>query len=127
MAQKPLFYDDWKEAVSHAITDSGREFKDVALELWGKSLKPGTAYAKLKACLDENGDEKLGVGELLALMQYCGQYDPLYHLCDETFHARPAQITYDEEALSLEREIAAGLKRQNALLERLANVKERGR
>lgn len=83
MNQGELFYDTIYDAISNAVQASGG-FKTVAGELW-PTKKQGTAYARLKACLEDHTDEKLDPEEVLAiakmakiqgnhaLMQYLGQ------------------------------------------------------
>lgn len=103
MKQKPLFYDDWREALAACIQDSGKEWKQVANHLW-PSMKMDSAYAKLKNCLKNDGDEKLGVGEALEIMRFCGEFDLLYHLADETSHDRPATRAPRDQEAELQRE-----------------------
>lgn len=63
MNQK-LFYTDEYEALNLMISHSGKEFKEVAAFLF-PHMKPQSAYAKLKACLREDGDERLTFGQIL--------------------------------------------------------------
>lgn len=83
-----LFYDDEYDALRTMIGESGKPFKECAQFLF-PDMKPESAYAKLKACLD--GGEKLSLGQAVALMKFCGSYDPLMWMCDETLHQRPEQ------------------------------------
>lgn len=83
-----LFYDDEYSALQLMIAASNRTFAECAHFLW-PAMKPESAYTKLKRCCDSHGDERLSFGQVIALMKFCGQYDPLYYACDETLHARP--------------------------------------
>ena len=83
-----LFYDDEFDAIATAIGNSGKPFKIVAAHMF-PDMKPESAYAKLKACCNPTGTERLTFGQVLRLMSFCECYDPLMHACDETLHARP--------------------------------------
>lgn len=85
--QSKLFYDDEFEALSQMCTNSGKPIKAIAQFLW-PDMKPDSAYSKLKSCLSSTGDERLKFGQVIALMVFTGQYDPLYFACDETMHGR---------------------------------------
>jgi len=50
-----LFYDDEFDALQQMIAASNRTFKDCALFL-RPDLKPESAYAWLKACVNPHGD-----------------------------------------------------------------------
>lgn len=92
-----LFYDDEFHALRAAIED-GKGYKDTAMHLW-PGMKPESAYAKLKACTTVHGDQRLRFGEIIAVMRFNERFDPLYFVCDETFHHRPNPKTpTDEEA-----------------------------
>jgi hypothetical protein len=121
MKQKPLFYDDWKDALRACIQDSGKEWKQVAHHLW-PSMKMDSAYAKLKNCLGESGDEKLGVGEALEIMRFCGEYDLLYHLADETSHDRPAQRAAIDKQAELQREYIKAVAAMKKLTDQMART-----
>lgn len=124
MKQKPLFYDDWRDALRACIQDSGREWKQVASHLW-PSMKLDSAYAKLKHCLSETGDEKLGVGEALEIMRFCDEYDLLYHLADETSHDRPAQRAPRDQEAELQREYIKAVEQMKKLTEQMTRVQLR--
>ena len=116
----PLFYDDEYHAIRAAIED-GRGYKETAAHLW-PSMKPESAYAKLKACTHVRGDERLKFGELLTVMRFNQRFDPLYHACDETLHHRPAQKAPEDEEAKLVQVIdgaASTLERAMQSLDRL--------
>lgn len=124
MKQKPLFYDDWRDALRNAITSSGKEYKQVAHHLW-PSMKMESAYAKLKHCLEGTGGEKLGVGEAIEIMRFCKEYDFLYHLADETHHDRPAQRAPEDAQAELQRAFIRSVEEQKRLLEQLQRTQIR--
>lgn len=95
-----LFYDDEYDALSRMIADSEREFKQVAMHL-RTDLNERSAYAWLKNVTNPKGDEKMKWGHLVAAMQFCDRYDPLYHLCDVLGFARPERITKEDELARL--------------------------
>ena len=95
-----LFYDDEFDAISRAIGESGKPFKLVAAHLF-PDMKPESAYARLKDCCNPTGEQRLTFGQVLRLMQFVGQYDPLMHACDETLHARPDRKAPADEAVAL--------------------------
>lgn len=110
-----LFYTDDREAVTLMIANSEREFKEVAIFL-RPDLKQESSYAWLKNCLSHEGDQSLKMGQVLAAMRFCKQFDPLYYLCDETLHDRPAQRAPEDQEAELARVIeSAGQVMERAL------------
>lgn len=92
-----LFYDDEFAAIREVI-ESGKGYKKSAEHLW-PSMKPESAYARLKACTTEAGDQRLKFGEIITLMVFNERFDALHYLCDECLHSRPLPKTpADEEA-----------------------------
>ena len=91
-----LFYDDEFDALNRMIADSDRTLKEVACFL-RVDLKPESAYAWLKACLSPHGDQRLKFGQILAAMNFCQRFDPLYFACDELSQSRPVPVTKEEE------------------------------
>lgn len=120
-----LFYDDEFDAITQAINDSGKPWKDVAAHIF-PDMKPESAYAKLKKCASPDGDERLTFGQVVRLMCFCECYDPLMHACDETLHARPDRKAPEDEAVKL----AEVINNAAATLERAAkaldHIKARG-
>lgn len=98
-----LFYEDEFEAIREAIASSDREFKQVACHLW-PSKKPETAYARLKACLNDQKDERLTFGEIIEICRFCDRYDPLHFMCDALSHDRPKPVAKEDELTRLLRE-----------------------
>lgn len=100
MSQQKLFYEDEFEALQLMISGSGRSFKEVASFLFPHH-KPESAYARLKACLNPDKDERLTFGQIIAAMKFCERYDPLMFACDETLHARPDRKAPEDEEVRL--------------------------
>jgi hypothetical protein len=95
-----LFYDDEHEALQLMVSNSGKTIKEVAHFLW-PDMKPDSAYAKLKSCLNPKGDEQFKFGQVIALMRFCNSYEPLEYVCDETMHARPARKAPEDDVVLL--------------------------
>jgi len=95
-----LFYDDEHEALQLMVSNSGKTIKEVAHFLW-PDMKPDSAYAKLKACLNPKGDEQFKFGQVIALMRFCNSYEPLEYVCDETMHARPARKAPEDDVVTI--------------------------
>ena len=95
-----LFYDDEHEALQLMVSNSGKTIKEVAHFLW-PDMKPDSAYAKLKACLNPKGDEQFKFGQVIALMRFCNSYEPLEYVCDETMHARPVRKAPEDDVVTI--------------------------
>ncbi len=65
-----LFYDDEFDAIATAIGNSGHEFKTVAAHMF-PDMKPESAYARLKACCNPTGDQRLSFGQTVRLHEWC--------------------------------------------------------
>ncbi|HQU89223.1 MAG TPA: hypothetical protein PK620_06440 [Denitromonas sp.] len=121
MAQQKLFYEDEFEALAMTISNSQRTFKEVAAHLFPES-KPESGYARLKACLNPEKDERLTFGQIIAMCKFCERFDALMYMCDETLHARPDRKAPEDEQVRLAgaiTEAATTLQRAMAQLQRL--------
>lgn len=98
--QTKLFYDDEYEALNLMVSNSEKAPKELACFLF-PHLKPESAYARLKACLNPQGDQHLTFGQIIAAMKFCECYDPLMFACDETLHARPDRKSPADEEVKL--------------------------
>jgi hypothetical protein len=63
--QVRLWHDSWEDAVGTAVQAAGGT-KKVAELLW-PTLKPETAYTRLKHCLDPDKADKLSLGEFFMI------------------------------------------------------------
>ena len=120
-----LFYDDEFDAIATAIGNSGKPFKIVAAHMF-PDMKPESAYAKLKACCNPTGTERLSFGQVIRLMHFCECYDPLMHACDETLHARPDRKAPEDEAVKLAEVINGAAGTIERALRALDHIKARG-
>jgi len=100
LMQSKLFYEDEFEAFQLMVSNSGKSIKEVACHLW-PDMKPESAYAKLKACLNPKGDERFKFSQIIALMKFCNSYEPLHYVCDETLHARPDRKCPEDDVVKL--------------------------
>jgi hypothetical protein len=92
-----LLYDDEYHALRTCI-EQGKGYEKTAAHLW-PLMKLNSAYARLKACTNERGDQRLKFPEVLEVMRFNGMFDVLYYMCDELMHGRPLQkAPQDEEA-----------------------------
>lgn len=112
-----LFYEDHQHAIQCAIDNNirGLTFKQVACEVY-PALKPESAYARLKAVVNPEKDEKADLQEIRQVCLVTGRYEPLFWLCDVTDHARPAKRAPQDRQAQLIEEF----NRSVAALERLA-------
>lgn len=95
-----LFYEDEYEALQLMVSHSAKTAQQLAGFLF-PHMKPASAYSRLKACLDPNGDQRLTFGQIIAAMQFCECYDPLMFACDETLHARPDRKAPEDEQVKI--------------------------
>lgn len=119
--QSKLFFEDEHEALQLMVSGSGKSIKEVANFLW-PDMKPESAYAKLKACLNPKGDEQFKFGQVIALMKYCNSYEPLEYMCDETMHARPDRKAPEDDIVKLSETIQGAadvLAKATAALDRI--------
>lgn len=98
--QDKLFFEDEYEALNLMISNSGKTAKELAVFLF-PHLKLDSAYARLKACLNSEKDERLTFGQIIAAMKFCERYEPLMYACDETLHARPDRRAPKDEEVRL--------------------------
>ncbi|WP_311221360.1 MULTISPECIES: hypothetical protein [unclassified Acidovorax] len=120
-----LFYDDEFDAIATAIGNSGKAFKDVASHMF-PDMKVESAYARLKACCNPTGDQRLTFGQVLRLMAFCECYDPLYHACDDTLHARPDRKAPEDEAVKLVEVMNSAAQTMERAMRAMEQLKARG-
>jgi hypothetical protein len=120
-----LFYDDEYDAIATAIGASGKEFKTVAAHIF-PDMKPESAYARLKACCNPTGDQRLTFGQVIRLMAFCEAYDPLLHACDETLHARPDRKAPEDEAVKLVEVMNSAAQTMERAMKAMEHLKARG-
>ena len=94
-----LYYEDGREALRHVI-ENGKGYKPTAHHLW-PSMNPDSAYARLKACVKSEGDQKLEFDEVIAVMLFNDRFDALMHACDQAHHDRPARRAPEDRQAAL--------------------------
>lgn len=68
--------------------------------MWqGKSLPTGAA--RVRACLSPEKNEYFSFGEILAIMQFTGHFDPIYYACDLYNMTRPVPKSREEQIAHL--------------------------
>jgi hypothetical protein len=72
------------------IRRSNKEPKQIACALW-PSDPHDTSYRRLMDALSANRRQKLSVNEIVFIMHFCGNYDPLYFIADQCLHERPVR------------------------------------
>lgn len=100
MSHEPLFYEDEYEAQQLMISLCSKDFKQCAAFLW-PHMKIESAVARLRTCISRDGDQNLTYGQVNALMNFTGRYDPLLYSCDDTMHARPARKSPEDTKVAL--------------------------
>lgn len=115
-----LFYGDENEALRSAI-ENGKGYKATAAFLW-PGLKPDTAYARIKACVNEDKPEKLSFGEIIALCSFNGRFDPFMFASDEISHDRPTPRAPEDMEAQLMREYINAVAQQGRLAERMERL-----
>lgn len=120
-----LFYDDEFDAIATAVGSSGKPFKEVAAYMF-PDMKAESAYARLKACCSPTGDQRLTFGQVIRMMQFCEDYSPLMHACDETLHARPDRKSPEDEVVKLAEVINGAAATMERAMKALDHIKARG-
>lgn len=120
--QGALFYETASDALGSCILAAGG-FKKVAAELW-PAMKPESAYARLKACLDDSKHERLSPDEILRVARLgraAGCHAWAEFCAAELDYAPPVPVDPDDRKAALQREFANGVAR----LEQLAKLLRR--
>lgn len=119
-------YDDEYDALNQMISNSQKATKDVAVFLF-PHLKMESAYARLKACLNSDKDDRLSFGQIIAAMRFCGTFDPLMYACDETLHGRPDRKAPEDQAARIAETIDHATATLNIALKALAQLQAQNR
>jgi hypothetical protein len=118
-----LFYEDEFDALQAMVGGSGKTVKQCASFLY-PDMKSESAYAKLKDQLNPKGSEELKFRQVLALMKFCENYDPLLYACDETCHARPDRKAPEDEAVRLAEAITGAADMMNRAMKQLERLQD---
>ena len=120
-----LFYEDEFDALNQMLVHSEKSGKELAAHLF-PHLKIDSAYARLRACLNPEKDERLTFGQIITAMLFCGTFDPLQYACDETLHARPDRKAPEDEAVRLVDAVNSAAATMNAAMKAIEQLKKRG-
>lgn len=123
--QTKLFYEDEYEALNLMVSNSKKTVKELAGFLF-PHLKLDSAYARLKACLNPEKDERLTFGQIIAAMKFCECYDPLMFACDETLHARPDRKAPKDEEVKLVEAINGAADTMQKAMRQLEHLRSMG-
>lgn len=121
-SQSKLFFEDEYEALALMISNSDKTVSELAYFLF-PDKKPETAYARLKACLNPEKDERLTFGQIIAAMKFCECYEPLMYACDETLHARPDRKAAADEEVRIVEAINSAADIMDRAMRKLENLK----
>lgn len=119
--QSKLFFDDEYEALNLMISHGKKTAKELASYLF-PHLKIDSAYARLRACMNPEKDERLTFGQIVAAMNYCEAYEPLMYACDETLHARPDRKAPEDEEVRLVEAINGAASALNRAMQKLDHL-----
>jgi hypothetical protein len=122
--QAKLFFDDEFEALNLMVSNSQKSSKQLASYLF-PHMKPDSAYARLRACLNPEKDERFTFGQIIAAMKFCECYEPLLYACDETLHARPPRIAPEDEEVKMVEAITGATEALNKALRQLEITRSR--
>jgi len=122
--QTKLWFDDEFEALNLMISNSQKSSKELASFLF-PHMKLDSAYARLRACLNPEKDERLTFGQIIAAMKFCEGYEPLLFACDETSHARPARVSPADEEVKLVEAITGAAEVMNKAMKQLDVMRSR--
>lgn len=121
--QTRLFFDSPKHAIGCTIEFSEKSFEEVANHLWPtKPLR--TAYARLKACVNDDKDEKLDFAEIIEVCRYCDRFDALFYFCDQCGFNKPEPLVKEDEAHKVRQLLLAGFDDIKRLAEELKRLEE---
>jgi hypothetical protein len=119
MDQPKLFEDSLKDAIGTAIKAAGG-FKTVAGVLW-PTKKPDSAYARLKACVDEKKDEELTPDELSMIIKLAreqGDHSIMRYLgMEHSYEIKP--ISPEDEKTALQQSFVQAVKTVERIAERM--------
>jgi hypothetical protein len=117
--QPKLFYGSSQEVITSAILAAGG-FKTVAGKLW-PSRKPESAYARLKACVDDDKPETLCLDEVILIAKMAreaGDHSLMRFLGMElSYEIKP--IAPEDEKTALQRSFVQAVKTVERIAERL--------
>jgi hypothetical protein len=125
--QEALFYETACDAIAACVVAAGG-FKRVASTLWPSS-KPESAYARLKACLDDGKAEKLTAEEIIGIAKLAKEQG-----CHAWAQFIGAELGYEirpmdpaDEATDLQNKFIEAVRLSSQIAERLERLGVKGR
>jgi hypothetical protein len=85
-------------------------------------MKPESAYARLKACLNPDGDQRLKFCEIIAAMKFNNRFDALFFACDESGFERPKPSNPADEKAELQRQFIDAVHTQKQIADRIERL-----
>lgn len=68
--------------------------------MWRTKTLP-TGSSRVRACLSPEKNEYFSLGEIIAIMQFTGRFDPVYFICDVFGMTRPVAKSPEEQIAHL--------------------------
>lgn len=108
VTEAPVFVDGY-DALKQMV--DGHSSEDVALWLiqagyWPETLSIGAAAARVRNCLNKNGDQFFKYAEVVFLQWKTGRPYPMFYECDELGFDRPHPRDTMRELLQLKQDVA---------------------
>lgn len=123
MEQERLFHDDIKDAIGTAVKALGG-YKKVG-HMLRPNMKMESAYAWLKECTTQGGDQDLDPLELMTLIRESrkvGCHSIVQYICQDASYEPPKPKEPEDEMAELKREFIESVKRQERIAERLGEL-----
>lgn len=121
--QQVLFYEDGYDALTKAIAISGKARKAIAMALWpGK--KEEQAQSMLTRALSPEGDVKLNLDNIEALLN---EVDPIHfinYLCDKYGFERPIRKDVKAFEKSINEKVESLAKQMSTLLKEVKTLEK---
>lgn len=121
--QQPLFYEDAYDAIIKAIAISGKSRKQIAMSIWpGK--KEDQAQSMLTRALSPEGDVKLNIDNLEAILNEIDSIHYIYYLCDKYGFERPNRKDQKAFEKSINEKVESLSKQMNALIKEVKTLEK---
>lgn len=121
--QQALFYEDSYDALTKGIAISGKARKAIAMSIWpGK--KEDQAQSMLTRALSSEGDVKLNIDNLEALLNEIDPVHYIYYLCDKHGFERPNRKDIKAFEKSINEKVEGLAKQLNVLLKEVKTLEK---
>ncbi len=123
--QQPLFYEDAYDALIKAIAVSGKSRKSISMSVWpGK--KEEQAQSMLTRALSPEGDVKLNLDNIEAILNEIDPVHYIYYLCDRHGFERPSRKDKKAFEKSINEKVEGLAKQMNVLLKEVKTLEKMG-